>query len=215
MLNENIGVQNRILIESIPSANEYLKRIIRAMRENRRIMMTYRRYRAASANSFSAAPYCVKLFKRRWYVLAKTNRPSYKSSRKGTMAVFALDRIENIALQKERFVIEPDFDAQEFFSECFGIVAGDGTALERIVVRAYDDEPYYMRDLPLHHSQQEIVSTADYTDFELYMRPTADFKGHMLSRGAWAEIIEPKWLALEMQNRHQDALNRYMKQIKK
>ena len=61
MLDENVGVQDRILLESIPSGNTYLKSIIKAMRESRRVMITYRRYGAASANSFSVAPYCVKL----------------------------------------------------------------------------------------------------------------------------------------------------------
>ena len=197
VLDENVGVQDRILIESVPSGDVQLKRIIKAMRENRRIMITYRRYGAASANSFSVAPYCVKLFKRRWYVLVRIDRPTYNST---TMAVFALDRIENVELQKGTFKMDPDFDAQEYFGECFGIVVGDGTEIERIVIRAYGLEPYYLRDLPLHHTQREVNVTDDYTDFELVMRPTTDFKGHLMSRGEWLQVIEPKWLAIEMQN---------------
>lgn len=211
MLDENVGVQDRILIESVPSGDVHLKRIIKAMRESRRIMITYRRYGAASANSFSVAPYCVKLFKRRWYVLARIDRPTYNST---TMAVFALDRIENVELQKETFKIDPDFDAQEYFGECFGIVVGDGTMPERIVLRAYGLEPYYLRDLPIHHTQREVNVTEEYTDFEVYMRPTSDFKGYLMSRGEWLQVIEPKWLAIEMQNWLQAAMNRYNKEEK-
>ncbi len=211
MLDENVGVQDRILIESVPSGNIHLKRIIKAMRESHRIMITYRRYGAASANSFSIAPYCVKLFKRRWYVLARIDRPTYNST---TMAVFAIDRIENVELQKETFKIDPDFDAQEYFGECFGIVVGDGTMPERIVLRAYGLEPYYLRDLPLHHTQKEINTTEEYADFEVYMRPTGDFKSHLMSRGEWLQVIEPKWLAIEMQNWLQAAMNRYKSEEK-
>jgi hypothetical protein len=125
------------------------------------------------------------------------------------MAVFSLDRIENVELQQEKFVMDPDFDANEFFGECFGIVVGDGTLPERIVLRAYGMEPHYMRDLPLHHSQREINATEEYTDFELYMRPTSDFKGHLMSRGEWLQVISPKWLAEDMQNWLQAAINRY------
>jgi predicted DNA-binding transcriptional regulator YafY len=211
MLDENVGVQDRILIESVPSGNTYLKRIIKAMHDSRRIMITYRRYGAAAANSFSVAPYCVKLFKRRWYVLARMERPSYnhEDGKNYSMAVFSLDRIENVELQQEKFVMDPDFDANEFFGECFGIVVGDGTLPERIVLRAYGMEPHYMRDLPLHHSQREINATEEYTDFELYMRPTSDFKGHLMSRGEWLQVISPKWLAEDMQNWLQAAMNRY------
>lgn len=206
MLDENVGVQDRILIESVPSGDVHLKQIIKAMRENRRIMITYRRYGAASANSFTVAPYCVKLFKRRWYVLARIDRPTYNRT---TMAVFALDRIENVELLKEFFKMDPNFDAQEYFGECFGIVVGDGTMPERIVLRAYGLEPYYLHDLPLHHTQREVNVTEEYTDFEFYMRPTSDFKAHLMSSGEWLKVIEPKWLAKEMQNWLQAAIDRY------
>ena len=206
MLDENVGVQDRILIESVPSGDVHLKQIIKAMRENRRIMITYRRYGAASANSFTVAPYCVKLFKRRWYVLARIDRPTYNRT---TMAVFALDRIENVELLKEFFKMDPNFDAQEYFGECFGIVVGDGTMPERIVLRAYGLEPYYLHDLPLHHTQREVHVTKEYTDFEFYMRPTSDFKAHLMSSGEWLKVIEPKWLVKEMQNWLQAAIDRY------
>lgn len=212
MLNENVGVQDRILLESIPSGNTYLKSIIKAMRESRRVMITYRRYGAASANSFSVAPYCVKLFKRRWYVLVRFERPSYRDNGNGdkeALSILSLDRIENIELQQDKFTINPEFDPAVFFNECFGIVVGDGTKPERIILRAYGLEPHYLRDLPIHHSQREIGSTDDYTDFELYMRPTSDFKANLMSRGEWLQVISPEWLAEDMQNWLQAAINRY------
>lgn len=201
MLDENVGVQNRILLESIPSGNIKLNEIIKAMRESRKLMLTYRRYGAAVANSFAVDPYCVKLFKRRWYVLCKMSH--------GSLAPFSLDRILEVSMLKEKFTIDPDFDAEEYFGECYGIVVGDGTKPERIVLRAYGYEPYYMRDLPLHHSQIELQTTEDYTDFELTLRPTSDFKAHLMSRGQWVEVLSPEWLAEDIQNWLQAAIDRY------
>lgn len=212
MLDENVGVQDRILLESIPSGNQDLRLVIKAMRENRRMIITYRRYGAASANSFPVAPYCVKLFKRRWYVLVRFDRPSYRDNNNGdkeALSILSLDRIENIELLQEKFTINPEFDAVAFFNECFGIVVGDGTQPVRIVLRAYGMEPHYLRDLPLHHSQREILSTEEYTDFELFMRPTSDFKASLMSRGEWLQVISPDWLAIDMQNWLQAAINRY------
>ena len=212
MLDGNVGVQDRILLESIPSGNTNLKSIIKAMRESKRVMITYRRYGAASANSFSVAPYCVKLFKRRWYVLVRFDRPLYRDNGNGdkeALSILSLDRIENIELLQEKFTVNPDFDAASFFNECFGIVVGDGTKPERIVLRAYGLEPHYLRDLPLHHSQREVNSTVEYTDFELYVRPTSDFKANLMSRGEWLQVISPEWLAENMQNWLQAAINRY------
>ena len=214
MLYDNVSLQNRILLESVPSGNYLLQDIIKAMRESRRIMITYRRYGAASGNSFPVAPYCVKLFKRRWYLLAKIDRPSYRDNGMDddeALFVFAIDRIESIKIQETKFTINPDFDAASYFNECFGIIIGDGTKLERIVLRAYGLEPFYLRDLPLHHSQKIIEETVDYTDFEFYLRPTSDFKAHLMSRGEWLQVIEPMWLGEEMQRWLHSALNRYKK----
>ena len=214
MLDENVGLQHRILLESIPSGDIHLQQIIKAMRESRMMMITYRRYGAASANSFSVAPYCVKLFRRRWYVLVRLDRPSYRDNGKNdkeVLSIFSLDRMENIELQQTKFSVAPDFDAASYFDECFGIVIGDGTKPARIVLRAYGHEPYYMRDLPLHQSQREIYSTEEYTDFELTMRPTSDFKGYLMSKGEWLEVLSPKWLAEDIQKWHQAAIDRYKK----
>lgn len=212
MLDDNVALHNRILLESIPSGDQTLRLVLKAMRENHRMLLTYRRYGASSANSFSAAPYCVKLFSRRWYVLVKLNRPHYKDGKKDsdeTFAIFSLDRIENIELQQTKFTLDPAFDAAAFFDECFGIVVADGTKPERIVLRAWDLEPHYMRDLPIHHSQRELVTTDEYTDFELMMRPTNDFKARVMSKGKWLQVLSPQWLADEMQQWLQEAMDRY------
>ena len=211
MLDDNVSIQHRILLESIPSGFTLLQDIIKAMRESRRIMITYRRYGAASANTFSMAPYCVKLFQRRWYVLGKFDDcPSYREE-KDAMAIFSLDRIEKLEIQKSKFTMNPDFDAAAFFDECFGIVIGDGSKPIQIVLRAYGLEPYYPRDLPLHQSQKVIKVTEEYTDFEYYVRPTSDFKANLMSRGSWLQVISPDWLAKEMQEWFQGALDRYKK----
>lgn len=212
MLDENVALHDRILLESIPSGDEMLQQIIKAMRENRRMMMTYRRYGATFANSFSAAPYCVKLFRRRWYVLVKLDRPRYNCGKKSAddyFTIFSLDRIECIDLQDTKFTIDPGFDAAAFFDECFGVVVGDGTKPERIVLRAFGREQHYIRDLPIHHSQKEIRKTDTYTDFEVFIRPTTDFMAHLMSRGGWLQVISPQSLSKEIKKWHQEALDRY------
>lgn len=217
MLDENVGIQHRILLESVPSGNFVLQDILRAMRDSKKVMITYRRYGAASGNSFPVAPYCVKLFKRRWYLLAKIDRPSYRDNGMDddeALYIFGIDRIEDVEILESKFAINPNFDASTYFNECFGIIIGDGTKQERVVLRAYGLEPYYLSDLPLHNSQKEIQKTEEYTDFDYYLRPTNDFKAHLMSRGEWLQVIEPDWLAEEMQRWLQAAMNRYKKEEK-
>ena len=211
MLDENVGVQDRILLESIPSGGTHLKYIIKAMRESRKIRMTYQKYSAANEKSYLAAPYSVKLFKRRWYMLAKIERTTEDGAQETSMVVFSLDRIRDVELLEEKFMVDADFCAKEYFAESFGIMVDTSTKVERIVLRAYGMEKYYLRDLPLHPSQREIVATKEYTDYEIRLRPTSDFKAHILSRGEWLQVISPEWLADDIKNWLQAAIGKYMK----
>ena len=201
VVSESLSLQNRILLENIPSGGEFLQLVIKAMRENRLVNLEYRRYGAAVSTQYSLAPYCVKLYRQRWYLLGRKNN--------GDFRIFSLDRVVDLSVSDDNFVIDKHFDANYFFSDCFGIVIADPTETQRIVIRAYGDEPYYMQTLPIHHSQKLIAKTDDYADFELYMRPTLDFSGYMLSRACKAKIIEPQWLADEIHDMHLAAVQMY------
>ena len=203
MISESQSLNHRILLENIPSGGEKLQQIIKAMKDNRKIHLTYRRYGSAEDGNYTLAPYCIKLFNKRWYLLACFDS--------GRLSTFSLDRIKGIEVLQDKFKIDEDFDAEVYFNGSYGIVVFDEMPCERIVLRAYGYEPYYLRDLPLHHSQREINTTEEYTDFELRLKPTADFKTHLLSRGEWVEVLEPQSLADEIVEWHQKAIERYKK----
>ena len=86
-------------------------------------------------------------------------------------------------------------------------------APEIIAVKAFGMEQHYMRDLPIHHSQKEIKATDSYTDYEVFIRPTTDFKAHLMSRGGWLQVVSPKSLAKEILEWHQEAIDRYAKTL--
>ena len=194
-------LNNRILLENIPSGGDKLKQIIKAMKESKKITITYRRYGGHATRTFDLEPYCVKLFGQRWYMLGRF-------ADRG-LATFSLDRILDIKMSHEKFKYDEDFDAVNYFSDCFGVMLDENSKPEKVLIRAYGYEPYYLRDLPLHHSQREIQSTEEYSDFELRLKITSDFKSKLLSRGEWIEILEPKALAEEIVEWHQKAIERY------
>ena len=69
------SIKDRILLEYIPSGQEYLQPIIEAMKENRVLNITYHSYWKDEENSFDVQPYCVKLFRQRWYMVARSTSP--------------------------------------------------------------------------------------------------------------------------------------------
>ena len=203
LISESMSIQSRIVLENIPSEGEHLESVIAAMKANKRIEIRYRRYQSPEARTFLLSPYCIKLFRQRWYLLGRFTD--------GGFAMFSFDRMEDLKITDEPFKMDKDFDANAFFGECYGVVIGDGSQPERIVLRAFGRERYYLRDLPLHHSQKELQSSdeRDFADFELNLRPTMDFKGQLLSRGAWLKVLEPQWLADEIREWHEDSAKIY------
>ena len=55
-----------------------------------------------------------------------------------------------------------------------------------------------LRTLPKHHSQKEINTQANYSDFEYYIVPTFDFKQEILKEGPDLEVLEPESLRHEI-----------------
>ena len=203
LVSESMSLQHRIVLENIPSDGECLETVIKAMRESKKVTIRYHRYQSAEAKTFTISPYCIKLFRQRWYLLGKFHD--------GGFAIFSFDRMEDITPTDETFKMDKGFNANDFFSECYGVVIGDGTLPERIVLRAYGSERCYLRDLPLHHTQKELKQTGEtnYADFELFLRPTSDLKGYIMSRGAWMKVLQPAWLADEIRQYHEDAIKKY------
>ena len=201
LLSENLNIQNRILLENVPSGGAHLQTVIKAMKESLMISAEYRRYGASEPKKFLMMPYCVKLFRQRWYALCR--------HRNGFFGVFSLDRFVRVEVSDQHFDIDPYFDAAEYFSECFSIVSEVNAPAERIVLRAFDSERYFLRDLPLHHTQKEISTEEYYSDFEIVMRPTFDFSSHLLSRGIMLKVLEPQWLADEIHEIHLQAVEMY------
>ena len=203
LLTESMSLNERILLDNVPSGGEKLNMVIKAMKESKKISITYRRYGGHATRTFDIEPYCVKLFCQRWYMLGRF-------ADRG-LATFSLDRMLEVKISNEKFKFDEDFDAANYFSDCFGVMSDENAMPERVLIRAYRYEPYYLRDLPLHHSQREVQSTDEYCDFELKLKLTSDFKAKLLSRGEWIEILEPKALADEIIEWHQKAIDRYKK----
>ncbi|MCM1142509.1 MAG: WYL domain-containing protein, partial [Muribaculum sp.] len=147
------------------------------------------------------APLCVKLFKRRWYVLAQ----NFKAQRR----IYSLDRVSEITLTDESFSYPQDFVPEEYFRDVFGIVAGIDRKVEDIVIRTYAELPGYLRKLPVHHSQKELSTTVDYTDFSLRLVPTFDFIQELLLHREQLEVLSPQSLRDEIKVIMSKMANRY------
>ena len=202
MLMESGSLKDRIVLENIPAGKEYLQPIINAMKQDHRLMMTYRKFGQTTGYTITIEPYAIKVFKQRWYLLAKDNK-------RESPTIYALDRILALEETEESFVYPSDFDTELFFKDCYGVLCGTKDKAQKIVIRTYPPFTNYLRTLPIHHSQKEVKTTPDYADFEFYLCPTFDFRQELLSQCNEVEVLKPGKLREEMKEMIGKMMERY------
>lgn len=201
MLMESTSLQSRILLENIPAGKQYLQPIINAMKQGHKLQMTYHKFGQQESYTITIEPYAIKVFKQRWYLLAK-------NPKREVPTVYALDRVKQLMETEETFQFPEDFNTEAFFRDCYGVMNTDDKA-QRIVIRANAPYMNYVRTLPLHHSQKEIKTTDQYADFEFYLKPTFDFRQELLAQGHDVEVLLPAQLREEMKEMLEKMLSRY------
>lgn len=202
VLLECSSLKDRILLENIPSGKKHLQPIINAMKQGKKLLIEYLRFGKLERRQIIVEPYAIKVFKQRWYLLAADDKWTIP-------AVYALDRIMSLKETGDSFEYPKDFNAEIFFKDCYGVICGTNDEVQKIVLRAYPPYVNYLRTLPLHTSQKELNSTSDYADFELYLRPTFDFRQELLSQGDEVEILQPENFREEMKSLLEKMLKRY------
>ena len=191
LLLDSQQLKDRIILEDIPSGQHYLPKIIEAMKTNAVITITYQSYWREESNTFDVYPYCVKLFRQRWYLVALS--PYYDK-----VMIYSLDRILGLWKKNEKFAMPDDFDPTEFFQNYYGVIAGTKGEPETVKIKISAGQANYLRSLKLHATQDEIERTDEYSIFSYRLRAEYDFIMELLSKGDDVEVLEPVWLRNEM-----------------
>ena len=182
LLGENPELKKRVLLENVPSGQQYLTSIFEAMRENLVLSMAYHSFGQSKATTFDVEPWCVKLFDQRWYMLGKSDK----------LRIHSLDRIEALEPTDRTFCLPKKFDAEKFFSDYFGIIINDEEFDVCPVALKVDSwQSKYLRTLPLHHTQVEVERNEEFSIFEYRLCPSFDFQQKLLSMGDSAGVLAP------------------------
>jgi predicted DNA-binding transcriptional regulator YafY len=150
---------------------------------------------------YEVEPYLLKQFRNRWYVIAKiTNIIKQENQntrvKENEIYNFALDRILNIENTKKTFKA-PNFDANEFYKDCFGIIKpskSENETPQEIELCFEEIQGRYLKKLPLHHSQEILKEreTKDHIFIRLKVYITYDFVQEILHFGETVKVIAPQ-----------------------
>lgn len=205
ILSRKKKLRKRISLETTSGGEEHLERITRAMETNRCIHLVYQAF-WDEPHTRHVAPYFIKLFKRRWYLIGR--RMDIQKIR-----VYAFDRIKSIEISERKFSMPRKLDVETCFMEYYGIILNP-IKTETIRLRLTAEQGMYLLTNRLHHTQRLIFQDDHYMEFELYLKPCYDFIQELLSYGSDLEVLAPETLKKEMK-RHTAAMYRLYKSKKR
>ena len=198
LIKDSKELRHRILHEHVPSGDKFLTTVVEAMRDSCVLEMTYQGFAKTEPSSFMVEPYCLKMFKQRWYMLAL-------STGIDEIRVYSLDRIHAIEPTSRKYKLPKGFDAELYFRNTYGVSGMEcDPQLVEIRIEAY--QANYLRTLPIHSSQEEIERNDDYSVFRYNIVPTFEFMQELRKQGSTLEVLSPKWLRDEFT---QEAVNLY------
>ena len=189
-------LSGRVSVEDIPSGHIFLTAIMEAMTDGVEIEIDYQKYTAESAEKLTLHPYALKEFAKRWYLIA------YCVEREG-LRVYGLDRVRKLNVSSKGFKMPKGFDVDELFATSFGIYLPGGKA-EIIKYRVSEKEAHFLRDLPLHRSQEEVEQKDGFVTFSIFACPDKNMIMEFCKFGSMIEVLSPadvrESVASELQN---------------
>ncbi len=197
------GLKDRVLLEEIPLGQAFLPPIMEAMMHHLELMIGYQQFKVEQRQEFHMQPYALKVFNRRWYLLG------YLKQQEGLRTI-ALDRILDLKVLKKSFKLPKDFDARKYFANVLGIYVNENLPIVKVKIRAYGEQPEYLRSTPLHKSQSEVRSKyGEFAEFTYRLYITPDLVSQLLAMGEKVEVLEPLELREKMKEVLKKGLERY------
>ncbi len=185
-----------------PQGTEHLYGLIHAIKNRLLIRFTYQKFWEDEVTHRTAEPYALKEFKGRWYVLANDRKDN-------TIKTFGLDRISQLEISRELFKYPENFNINEYFKYCFGIITSPDTEPEEIVLSFEPVQGKYIKSFPLHETQKVIVDNKEELQIKLKLHITHDFIMELLSFGDTVKILKQECMKSEIIAIYQNALNQY------
>lgn len=200
-INENQPGEERIEIEDVPSAREFLPFVLEAIKESVKLCFTYASFSRSRAESkIIFRPYFLKRYKQRWYMIG------YQEKTK-SIRTYALDRVKEMQIVQEKFEKPGSITMEQLFGNIVGVTTSQAP-VKTVKLKVTPIQAKYFRALPLHPSQTEIIHD-DYSVFTYQLQLNYELAHEILALGDSVKVMEPPELKAMVVTQLQAALEQY------
>ena len=200
-LNENLPGEERIEIEDVPSAREYLPMVLEGIRDSVKLSFTYASFaRSRAETKIIFHPYFLKRYKQRWYMIG------FQEKRK-SIRTYALDRIREMQIVRESFEKPGSVTLEQLFGNIVGVTTSQAD-IKTVKLQATPTQAKYFRALPLHSSQEEEIHD-DFSIFTYRLQLNYELAHEILGLGDAVKVLSPPELKAMVVTQLKDALAQY------
>lgn len=200
-INENQPGVERIEIEDVPSAREFLPMVLDAIRDSLKLCFTYASFaRSRAETKIIFQPYFLKRYKQRWYMIG------FQEKRK-EIRTYALDRIREMKIIQEKFEKPQDITLDLLFGNIVGVTTSQAD-VKLVELQATPTQAKYFRALPLHPTQTEVVHD-NFSIFSYKLKLNYELAHEILSFGDAVKVISPPELKAMVVTQLKDTLKQY------
>lgn len=177
----------RVSVEDVPSAREFLPTVLEAIGNSSKLKFTYAGFkRTRPEDNIVFHPYFVKRYKQRWYMIGHNEKVK-------AIRTYALDRVKKMITLGDSFKM-PDITPEPFFSNLIGITESKASVRD-VRIRTTPTQAKYFRALPFHSTQQEEIGDG-YSEFSYKLKINYELVHELLSYGNALQVLEPKELVV-------------------
>ena len=182
------NLSNHLILEKRkPLGTNNMNYLIRSIKNRNEITFSHTKYwdEEQGTTQRKVQPLALKEARYRWYLIAKDLNDN-------RVKTFGLDRISNLEITNLKFVLPENINPEETFRHSFGIINGNNKEPQKIILSFSFEQGKYIKSLPLHHSQKELINNEEEYRIELLLHPTYDFVMELMSIGTEVKILEPE-----------------------
>ena len=196
------NMNGRILLENIPGGSEYIQPVIESMQQNKVLKLDYQSF-SEHRKTYYIEAYAMKVYRQRWYIVGRLQEQD-------AIRQLALDRIMEMEMTDDSYEVPNSFDAEKYYANTIGVFVNEDMNPQKVRIRVYGKQVEYLRTLPLHRSQEEVLTKHEqFSEFQYRLCLNPELSTQLLAMGENVEVLEPMELREEIKRRLEDCLTKY------
>ena len=181
---------------------EHLPSLIHAIKNSFVTEFLYVKFDGSPQRTRHVAPYALKEFKGRWYLLAA----EIDGRNSENLKTYGLDRIQDLYVTGNRFWKKIEYDIEGKFAHSFGIFSNEDKEVEEVILSFTPQGGKYNQSFPLHETQEILIDNDKEFRIMLKVKITYDFVMELLSQSQNMKVIAPVHLKNKLIDIHRNAI---------